>query len=166
MSRLGAALFGLAVAATAACSSDRPLGSCADSLAGVWRADPDPAAAAGEPGPHRYHIVDTGDQLEVYAMFDTTRPPDGFKATNPEIYAPVVFDLDRVTPPGGARITGQRKQRVTRDGVICPIELPAEITGCRGETITLRYEIDRGIDWARCGARQTGRWRSITLHRD
>ena len=143
------------LAAGPGCSGDRPLASCADGLTGVWR---------GEDG--TYHLTDSGDRIEIYAMFDTARPPTGDKASSPEVYAPVVFDLTRVTPPGGPRLTGTRSQRVERDGVACPIRVPAEITDCRGDRITLRYELDRGVDWDRCRTQQTGRWRALTLRRE
>jgi hypothetical protein len=148
---LGAAALGGLVLGCA----DPPLRSCADPLDGVWRG-----------GGEAYHVVDHGRGVEIYAMFDTTRPPTGDKRSSDEVYAPVVFDLTRAAPPGGARLAGTRSQRVTRGAKVCSIELPAEIAACGGGRITLRYELDRGVDWNRCRARQTGRWRTLVLGRD
>ncbi len=130
--------------------------TCADDLAGVWYEADDRE--------RKYHLVNNRTGVEIYAMFDSARSPDGDKHGD-ELYAPVVFDLERSKSPGARGLTGSRSQRVTRADKICHSRLPAEISRCADNRLTLRYERNRGIDWTSCKARQTGTWESLVLTR-
>jgi hypothetical protein len=147
-----AVTLGLSVAG---CRHSR-VDSCADDLAGVWYQADDRERS--------YHLVNNRTGIEIYAMFDSARSHSGAK-NGDELYAPVVFDLERSKSPGARGLSGNRSQRVTRAGKICQSRLPAEISRCADNSLTLRHERDRGIDWNRCKAKQTGSWVSLELVR-
>jgi hypothetical protein len=127
-----------ALLALGGCAPDA-ISSCADTLAGVWAEDADAT--------RRYHVVANRGGYEMYALFDTTVPPDGTpKASAPIIYAPVVYDFQ----PDGATYVGSRTQRHTRGATICTPRTDARITRCAGNTLEIDIEISGAIDWATC----------------
>ena len=154
MQRWVAIAVTLVISVTSCGRSD--VDSCADNIAGVWHEASDRERS--------YHLVNNRTGVEIYTMFDSAHAQNGDK-NEEEIYAPVVFDLARSNSPGSRGLSGTRRQRVTRAGKICPLRLPAEISRCTDNRLTLRYERDRGVDWNRCKATQTGTWESIELIR-
>lgn len=144
----------LALAALAGCRP-APVESCRDPLAGVWR---DAAAPA-----QRYHLVGNAGGYEMYALFDTSAPPDGSpKASSPIIYAPVVFDFQ----PDGDGYRGSRTQRLTRGPRTCAPRTSARIERCGGDSITVAVERGGTLDWESCERGPSPGTDTLTLQRD
>jgi hypothetical protein len=144
----------LLVLGLCACARTPAVDSCADDLSGVWREAADPE--------HGYDWRPSrSGGYEVFAMFDTARPPDGTdKLSAPIVYAPWVWDLERL--PAG--ISGTRLQRMTRDGVSCEVRTPVEIRSCAGGELTLAVKLAQVTDFATCAA-TTGDWNPLVLVR-
>jgi hypothetical protein len=137
-----------------ACSKPPAVASCEDDLSGVWHEQGD-AGRGYDWRPSR------SGGYEVFAMFDTARPPDGSaKLDSPIVYAPWVWDLDRL--PAG--ISGTRLQRLTRDGASCEVRTPVEIRSCADDTLTIAVKLAQITDFAQCTV-ATGDWNTLVLVR-
>jgi hypothetical protein len=159
MRLLTSVVAGLAIAA---CGDGTPrVKNCADSLAGVWR------TAGGDGETRRYHIVESRAGIEIFAMFDTTVPPEGTKATSPVIYAPIVFDFDRARQrPSAVGLAGTRSQRVTREGRVCRLRTKAVIDYCEDDQIALRFQRPGPLSWSTCKAEPLDEWVALSLQRE
>jgi len=145
---IGAAVAAL-VAGTVACSGRARVDSCDDELAGVWR----------DQQGRGYHVVDAADHgYEVFALFDSARPPGGDKGGDPVIYAPWVWDLTR--RPSG--LSGTRSQRMTRDGVSCVARTAIEVKACAGGRLTVRVQDVAAMAFPGCAA-TPGDWIELVL---
>ncbi len=86
--------------------------ACTDDLHGVWVT---PAGA-------RWMLLDNGDSLEGYPMFDDAVGSG----------APRVLDLVR-----GLRLDGQQTRRFTAGAAICESHAPLHVTACHDDTLDL-----------------------------
>lgn len=103
--------------ALAGCSSSRPIATCGDSLAGVWR---------GESG--EWMLLDHGASLEGYPLFDDSREPGGDPGV---VVAPRAIDLRR----DGVELDGTISRRYMRGGDACSVTVPLRVLACSGSTL-------------------------------
>ncbi|MEM9489360.1 MAG: hypothetical protein AAGC55_09460 [Myxococcota bacterium] len=157
MSRLGPALAVALAGVAVSCAEQTQLADCDDSLSGMWRSDS--RAPSGQPW--QFHIVDRGQTIEVYPIFDDSRPPPGMVADPHTWYSPRVFDLRRL----GRTIVGQRSGRATRDGTQCNLTQQAAIRSCRGAELTLAWIDTSQINWTTCTALSAPRWTRVMMRR-
>lgn len=123
-----------------ACSRRSPVDDCSDDLRGTWH-------EAGAPDRGYHFRPSRSGGYEVFAMFDSSVPPDGAdKRTAPVAYAPWVWDLERL--PSG--VAGKRTQRMTRDGVSCPAVTAVTVRACAGDRLAIDVEPVTGVDFASC----------------
>ncbi len=100
----------------AGCSSSPQLSTCADSLAGTWRAE------SGD-----WMLVDRGRTLEGYPLFDDSHEI----ADRVLVVAPRVIDLRR----DGDAVTGEISRRYMTGGDACVTTVPFRVLSCSGHTI-------------------------------
>ncbi len=122
------------------CSHHSRVDSCSDDLKGIWH-------EAGAPDRGYHFRPSRSGGYEVFAMFDSSVPPDGTdKRTAPVAHAPWVWDLERL--PSG--VAGKRTQRMTRDGVSCPAVTAVTVRECAGDRLAIDVEPVTGVDFASC----------------
>jgi hypothetical protein len=142
-----AAALVLAVAALSACGDGPEIRSCTESirlLPGVWVVE-----QPGREG-QRYQILrrDRGPGVDVYALWDTTRLPDGTKAVLPTdpaeaarvdlpVLSPLRIQLDAV---GRDEVAGTISQRVTRRGRTCTVSASARLHHCAGDRAIFTHD--------------------------
>lgn len=116
MTRLAAA----ALVLLAACSRRAPIETCAADLSGAYTSD------TGE----HWMILDSGTGLEIYPLFDDTRPPG---APPGHEVGPRAIDLARTAQ--GA--DGDAKRRFGLRGEFCIAIAPVHLLACRDDTLEL-----------------------------
>lgn len=140
-----AALAALGMLA-AACDRAPTITTCSDDLGGAWRDE-----ATG----HRWMILDTGAELEVYPLFPDVPPTPSLEV------APRVLDLART----GDQVTGDVKRRFMRGAEACIARAAVRVTTCSPDALELVLgEPSPPLAFAPCqAARPTGshreRWR-------
>jgi hypothetical protein len=162
------ALAAAAALVTAACRPGHaPLADCAGDLSGVWQALDDD----GRPIDGRaFDVRDARPFVEVYPMWDTTRPAGGRKpaaSTDPaapppaRVESPWRIRLERA----GATVTGTLAVRVTLAGTTCSLTQPARVADCRGQRATLDLAVPRAVDPATCALTEGPERLRFTLER-
>jgi hypothetical protein len=118
----------------AACA--RPtVSSCADDLSGIWRTDDD----------RRFHLVDRGDVVEVYPLFD----PIGPDKRSPPWRTPGKTELERT----GAALVGRTTLQAQEDARRCTIVTPARLEACADDRANLSLDLRPTPDLTTCRAR-------------
>jgi hypothetical protein len=108
-----------AVLCTAACSREPALRSCADRLAGVWH----------DPAGRRWALVDRGAALEIYPLFDDSRPEGDPRI----VVAPRWLELSRAE----RALTGTVHRIYMRGADACEAAVPVRVTSCAGSELEL-----------------------------
>lgn len=162
-----AALLCLLLPLAAACRPSPPkVTSCADQLAGVW------SAAGGDPA-RRYVIIDDGRRpVEIFPMWDTTRPPSGRKpqlvadpaAGDPgaTVVSPFWITLTRA----GAGLEGTTSYRLSRGERTCEVRQPARIPRCADGVVVLALEGAADVDLGTCAIRSAAPATEVALRRE
>ncbi len=141
------AAIALAIA-LAACGKRATVAACKDDLAGAWKTE------AGQ----RWMIIDSGQALEAYTLFDDTHPagaPAGIEL------GPRVIDLVR-TPQGA---DGDVKRRFVHTGDQCIGRAPAHLVSCAEDTLEIVLADPAPpiaytpCQWGRPEASRRERWR-------
>ena len=164
--RAGFAGASLVIAALglSACSEHPVVDSCQDSLTGVWWAvdgGTDQRARSGER--LAFHLLDRGERIEVYPMFDDSRAPVGPSAAGGDgsVWTPGMFRIDRL---GGA-LVGERIVRVHHAGQECTLTAQAAIRDCRSGRIELSWTDIVQVDWPTCSPVSATRFTRVRLRR-
>jgi hypothetical protein len=113
--------LGLTLIALVGCGRDPEIGSCRDSIGGMWR------DAQGR----RWAVMDHGPRVEAFPDWPDTAPPPG-APTDLEI-APRVIDLNRV----GGELSGAVHRRFMKGADGCDPSVPIRVRACRGKTLEL-----------------------------
>jgi len=152
------------VALLVACRSHARVEDCADSLTGVWQGHA--ITASGERA--RFHVLDHGQLIEIYPMFDDSHRPAGppgsprqDRAASRVAYAPAAIDIRR----RGPALVGTRTYRATRGAVTCTITHQAAIRSCAGDELELAWIPTAYIAWDTCQAVESTTWQALRLRR-
>ena len=152
------------------CHQRSAVDSCGDALDGVWSADPamdEMRAPSGEL--LRFHFVDRGDVVEVYPMFDDSRPPAEAVIDPATTFAPSWFAIRRVRARSGSgkvlAMTGERLTRIGRGEQSCTVTGQATIRQCRDNTLELSWVPVRQVDLDSCASIGGSRYRRAPLRR-
>ena len=167
MTRQAPTLLALALLSLAACRRSPPeIASCADPLSGVWR----------DPSGRGFHILDRGNEVDVFPMWDTTAPGNGLPgATDPK---PMLIS-DPGAPDAGAPVRSpvrillrERTPEAVAGGISvrigrCTVASGATLSGCRGRSAQLILQEEPTVNLLTCAPSQPSN-RSITvpLHRE
>jgi hypothetical protein len=130
-----------------ACDRRAPIAACSDDLRGVYAPE-----GASE---RRWMILDNGDTLEAYPLFDDSAPATGLEV------APRVIDLSRT----GGGITGNVRRRYLRGVERCDARVPVRVTACADDGLELVLAdpeppiATAPCAWPRPGGSRVERWR-------
>jgi hypothetical protein len=138
-------------ALAASCREHPPLQSCSDAIGGIWRST---AATATTAAPPRWSILDDGQRIEIYPLFDdaivisavtsvatsaaTALPPSAPASDSAAfVLSPRSFELIR------ARIAlpGHVQRWVMRGERWCQQRAAARAVACHDDALTLEAEV-------------------------
>jgi hypothetical protein len=119
------------IVVAASCRDHPPLHSCGEDIGGIWR-----SATATIPGgmSARWSILDEGQRLEIYPLFDDTIPsPAPAAGADGLVISPRSFALIRAR----LALPGHVQRWVMRGQRWCQARAPARIDACHGDALTL-----------------------------
>lgn len=135
----------------AACA-DPPTPSCAGDLGGTWRARDG----------RRYHVVDSGDAVEIFGLADTRA---GLFAPPPSAPLPASAAYARLERRG-AHLAGFTQQFEQRGARVCRVRAALAAERCGGGDLVLRATEPGALDFDDCSQRAPAGERRVRLRRE